>query len=330
VTISLAGQLSRYVMLRRLLPDLVISPRLFDRSLVRSLGGLSGWYSLRAVSGAVFAAIDVIIVGVVVGVVAAGIYAVGQRLAMLVANTLRPGVDVLFPHAAHAVGGGNRSELRATVATGSRIAVGIAFPVCLVTAVLARPAIRAWVGPGFDHAAIVVVLLGASTAVTAVTLVGATVILGSGDPKVPTIVTALAAATRVALGVALGRVYGIAGVALAALISAVIFNGMVMLVIVCRRFGMRPGAALLGVLRAHLPAIVCAGLVGAYLAVGPVGHFVDVHRRIPGIAVVVAGGLAMLVTYFSVFAFTGLARDERRSLFARVQRLHAGAPGELS
>ncbi|HEV2713556.1 MAG TPA: oligosaccharide flippase family protein, partial [Gaiellaceae bacterium] len=46
VAISLVGQLSRLLLARRLSADVTVAPRLFDRTLVRHLAALSGWFSL--------------------------------------------------------------------------------------------------------------------------------------------------------------------------------------------------------------------------------------------------------------------------------------------
>jgi hypothetical protein len=49
-------------------------------------------------------------------------------------------------------------------------------------------------------------------------------------------------------------------------------------------------------------------------------HFVDGHGRLAGLAAVVVAGAALLVVYCGIFAATGLERDERVLLRARLHR----------
>ena len=90
VAISLVGQMSRLVMVHRLLPWFRLSLRRFDRASSRRFSLATGWYSLAQVSQAVISLSDVLIVGAAAGVRAAAIYAVAQRLALLPLRVVQP------------------------------------------------------------------------------------------------------------------------------------------------------------------------------------------------------------------------------------------------
>ena len=122
------------------------------------------------------------IVGAVVGVAEAGIYAVGLRLSTLASSAISP-VTRSSPPRSATIGRGDADKLSSMVVTGNRVATGIAIPAALVTAVLARSALRAWVGPLYVEAALVVVLLCGSVIVQSTTATSKNVIMGAAEPR---------------------------------------------------------------------------------------------------------------------------------------------------
>lgn len=307
VALSLAGQFSRLVLAHRLSPAVSVSPRFFDRSLIRPLAGLSAWFSVATWARVVIQRLDVVVVGLVVGVTAAAVYAVGQKLALLAEQAILPLTRTFFPHSSELASRHSTRELGAAVQMGTRITLLVAGPLCLALAVFAEPAIRAWVGSGFDDAAIVVVFLAAATAVKALTQVAIQMLLGTGKARGPALMTGGEAVLNLALSVVLARTMGLEGVALATLIAATAVHLGVILPFACREFGIRTSSFVVAMLRAHLPSAAVAFLVAVALArVDP-----------EGIPAVTAAGAAVAAAYVLVFAAAGLEPDERRRLLAR-------------
>jgi O-antigen/teichoic acid export membrane protein len=326
VTVSFVGQLGRYVMFRRLLPDLRISLKAFDRHVVRSFARLSGWFSVADLLGLTLVTVDVVIVGALVGVVEAGVFAVGQRLATLAANSVSPVTDLLAPASAQSVGMGDIGRLRALVTTGNRVVMGVAIPVALVTAVLARPALRAWVGPLYEQATLVVVFLCAAAVTRASTQSSRSVLYGEAEPKIPTLIGTASAAVHIGLAVLLGMRYGIVGVASAAFISSFLFDFVAMSLFVSRRYRITIFSYLAQLGRSHLVPVLASGAVGFALAHGPLLHYVRTHGRVVGIVAVVVAGLVMLAVYLPLYAFMGLSAEERGTAVARVRvRMRRGS-----
>lgn len=317
VAISLAGQVWRYRLAKRLLPRLRIRPSSVDGRMARALAGPSGWFSLQQLNGLASATCDIVVVGAVVGVRGAGVYAVGQRLSNLASNLLTPATDVLFPHAADSVGRGETADLGGSVWTATRLAVGLAVPTCTILVVLASPALLAWVGPRYTSAATVTALLAGAIVVQGLTQPGVSVLSGMGVLRTPTLVGAGGVVFRVLLAVALGYRFGIVGVAAAALVASVITRSA-LFGIICRRFRFRPGVMLGRLLAAHgVPIAVACG--AAWLLWGVlVSHGVGGRASVGAIADVAATGLAMLVAYGAVLSRTGLDPLERRHLVARL------------
>jgi O-antigen/teichoic acid export membrane protein len=319
VGVSLIGQLARFVLFRRLLPELKISPKSFDRHLVRSFARLSGWFSLTQMVLLAVQAVDVVIVGAVVGVTEAGIYAVGLRLSTLASNAVTPITGVFAPAAGHTIGRGDAGKLSSMVVAGNRVAVGVAVPVALTTAVLARPALRAWVGPLYLQAAMVVVLLSAAVVVQSTTATSRSVFIGAAEPKIPTLIALGGLVIHVALAIFLGQRYGIDGVASGVLIASFLTDGVAMMLLTSRRYGVKVPSYLAFLARAHLLPAAAAVAVGLYLATGPLWHFVQTHARVVGVLAVIVAGLVILAVYFPIYTFTGLSPLERKSAFGRVR-----------
>jgi O-antigen/teichoic acid export membrane protein len=317
VVIGLCGQFARALCFIHLVPGLKVHPRHFEREVLRNLARPAGWF---AVGGFVTNFRDyarILILGVVKTVVTSGIFAVGETLALLGLKVQGPATQQFFPHAAGLMGRREEAGLSETMLTGSRIAVATTVPFCLVVAVLARPAIVAWVGPTYAGAAVGATLLAIAFGLDSLATIPRQVLMGSGNQRLPALIAVAAAAFEVVLLVVLGSLYGIAGAGVAALVSVVVIE-LGFTPMVCRRIGVPPFGYFLRQARAHVLPILCAGAVGWALSVGPVADFVAHHHRVAGIAVVAAAGTAVLVVYALVFVFTGLDAAERASVFRRL------------
>jgi O-antigen/teichoic acid export membrane protein len=302
VVLSLAGQLARFLIARRLLPGISISPRYFDRGRLRPLAGLSVWYALAETSTLVIARLDTVVVGLVVGVPEAAVYAVGQKLAFLAEQVIRPIVTTFFPHSSVLAARRDSAALRSTILTGTRVALAAAGPLAIALGLLAEPTLEVWVGPGFADAAVVVMFLAAAAAVSALARTGFLMLQGVGIARIPAAISGLEAALNLSLSVVLGQLMGLRGVALATLIAASVAQLGLLLPYVFRSFGLSPASFLGPILRAHVPAAAVALAVGWTITLAGPSGFVEV----------IAAGSAIVLAYLAALAVTGLSRDERR------------------
>ena len=309
VSLSLLGQLWRYLLIRRLVPGVTMSRRHFDRSMFRGFARLSFWYALGEVAHVVIFRIDTIVVGVVVNIQAAAVYGVGQKLALIAEKLVQPVVYTLFPHSSELAALDDREGLRSTLVTGTRISMGLAGPLTVTLAVMAEPAIRAWVPPSFAAASLVVVYLSAATAIKSLVQTGQTMLNGMGLARAPSIIVAAEAGLNLLLSIVLGQAMGIHGVALGTFLASAATDLGLLLPYMCRRLGMSVAAFLLPVLRAHLPGLVVS------LAVG----WAVTRAHLSGIGPVVVGGAAIGLAYLCVFYVTGLTADERAEITRKVR-----------
>jgi O-antigen/teichoic acid export membrane protein len=331
VAISLVGQATRYVLLRRLLPSLSISPSRVDREVVRSLASPAGWYSLSDSIDGFRDNASVLILGLVQNVATAGVFAVGEKLATLGTRLGNPLTDPFFPHAAALVGRGDDAQLGRAAHTGTRLSAGVTIPFCLVVAVFARPALIAWVGPSYEGATTAVVILAVAFGLRSFGATPFKILSGSGGQKLIALIGLAEIAAQITLTAVLGIYFGLTGVAWAVLASVVCVEFAVALPLVCKRLGTGMIQLVSPVIRTHLPALTVSAALGWFLSQGPVMSFASSHGRLASMGFVALAGLVVLCTYVIVFVVTGLDGDERRWAMSELRRRRRhGLPAAVS
>ncbi|MDX6691661.1 MAG: hypothetical protein QOG15_3118 [Solirubrobacteraceae bacterium] len=311
VALSLSGQFARYVLARRHVPGASISPRDVDRGMARRFTALSVWFFVLDMSKVVLVRLDTIVVGLVVNVAGAGIYAVGQRLTLALEQLIEPLTKSFFPHSSTLTATEDRDGLRRSLMLGTRLSLAIAAPIALALACLAGPLLHLWLGAGFEDAAPVVVLLSAAVTVAALTRTGLLMLQGAGHVRAPALITSGEALLNLVLSVILAQSMGLKGVALGTLIAAVVANLGCFYPYMCRQFGLPIRTLTASLVRAHAPALALAGGAGAAIVSAD-----------PGGVVVLAGAIAIAATYVGAFWFTGVSPEERhqiRNLIARAR-----------
>jgi O-antigen/teichoic acid export membrane protein len=320
VAISLMGQMSRLVMAHRLLPWFRLSLRRFDRAILKTFSLATGWYSLAQVAQAVINLSDVLIVGAFAGVRAAAVYAVAQRLALLPQRVVQPRSFLLFAKAGQLAARDNQSGLRDSTDQVVGFVRYLSIPAAIVLGFLAGPAVEVWVGPLYREAAACIGLLCIAAVVQAWGQAISLAISGAGRPRLASVLYAGEAVIHVGLGIVLSSRYGALGMAEAALIGAVLLEGMLMLPLVYRQLGdSLPRRALRTVRILGLPFVVTGGL--AYLVGrggGPLYAFVDSHIRIVGFVGVVAAGVALMIVFYALLLAT-FPGQERQVVLGRVR-----------
>ncbi len=302
LTLSLTSQLVRYAMVRRLTGGPPLRRRNVDRSLIKPLTSMSGWIAITDFAEMVINRIDPLVVGFIVGVGPAGVYAVGQKLASLAGRLTLPAVSMFYPHASELSISNDKRALREALLLGTRISLVIATPLTIMLAILAKPALVVWAGSGAAGAVNVVVFLVVAYLVVSVSQTGVFVLRGMGDVKIPARINLFEAALNLGLSIALCTWLGYEGVALGTLIAAVVTQLGILLPYICRRTETNLLWLLWQIMRAHaLPAALA-------LAVGFGLRSYGISGRMP----VVCAGAAIMAIYFLVAFVTALTSSERR------------------
>jgi len=279
----------------------------------------AGWFAVGSTAESLRDYAVVLVLGIVRNVSAAGIYAVGQNLATFGFKVQGPATQQFFPHAAALVGRADRSRLREATITGARISAGATIPFCLVVAVLARPALIAWVGISYTGAAVAAILMSSAYALDSLATMPRQILRGSGEQRFPALVSILALLVEVSLAVILGIDFGITGVAVAILTGTVLLE-LGSTPFMCRKLGLSTRELFAPLVKSHLPPILVAGALGVYLSVGPISNFVATHGRFANVGILALAGLAILAVYGILFSVTGLDREERSHFISRFRR----------
>jgi len=318
IVISLAGQFTRLVLFRRLLPNLKLSRRMVDWSLLRTYAPLSAWNAIGDFLESFLLYLNVLILSLVRNVGTAGMFSVGERMAMLGGKLSFPMSDAYFPHIAELSGKDDVVAVKEAAILGSRLVTGATIPLCLVTGILAQSALRVWVGPAFEGVTPAVRILTVTGALESMAIMMRTTLIGSAAPKVPALTVVAQTVVDVTLAVVLGIHLGMIGVALASLIATVVYVGT-LVPIACRKLTISPFSLFNGLARSHLVALVVAGAVGWSLS-RPLLTYVSSHGRFAGLGLLATTGVAILAVYLVIFVFAGLSRTERQSAVARLRR----------
>jgi O-antigen/teichoic acid export membrane protein len=314
--IAIAFQFVRWGMLRHIIPEARIRPRLIDTVRLRAAANISGWFLSYAVLQATLAACDVVIVGIILGVKPAAVYAVGAKLAKAADQSLDSLAVVFFPYASATVRNIEGGNLEDIVIDGARVTLLVGAQIALLLAVLAGPGIRAWVGGGYDTSAHVLVILAVSVGLASpVRTIGA-VMLGSGRMNVVCTVSVIEVVVNFTLSVTLAHLIGPVGVAVGTLGGILLVRLPGILIVGTRSLDVRVSAVVRGAIVPHLlPASACA----AVLLVG---------RTFTGYSFVGAMGLGILgvATYLSVYMATGATPGERQRAASVLHKLRASRP----
>jgi len=310
-SISVSFQLVRWAMLRHIIPRARIRPRLVDRLRLRAAANISGWFLLSAVLQATLAACDVVIVGIVLGIRPAAVYAVGARLAKAANQSLDSLAVVFFPYASATVRNRDPGGLKEIVVDSVRVTLLVGALIALLLMVLAGPGIRAWVGPGYDTSAHVLVILAIAVGLASPVRSLGQVLQGSGNLKVVCAVSGAEVVTNFTLSVTLAHVIGPVGVAVGTLGGVLLVRLPGILVIGTRAVGVRISSIVRGAIVPHIiPAAACAAVLLA-------------GRTLTGYSFggAVVNGLAGTVTYIGLYLALGATPGERRRAAGVVRNL---------
>ena len=299
---SIAFHGVRWAMLRRIFPEARLRPGLVDRSRLGLMARMSGWFVVNDVANTITSTSDLVVVSVIFGVRTAAVYAIGFKLAQVATNARGAFTGMLFPHASATARNEGPEALRAIAADGTRIGLLASLAPALILVMLASPGIRAWVGPGYEQSARVLMVLVAAFAVSSLVAPMASVLYGAGRIRTMSLIACANAMSNLGLSILLAHVIGPVGVAVGTLGGALLIWLPGVLIMGRRVLGVTP----LQLARTSVtPHILPAGAAAAVLF---------------ALRTVIAGSIAGLVltagaavaVYGAGYLLVGATRSERR------------------
>lgn len=146
--------------LRREFPGLRLRRAYVSKPAIRELVGVSWGNFLAHVASKVVLSADVVVVGVVLGAVNAGFYALASRLFAVTLGVASATNPFLLPAFAEAEGAGEVRRQRKLLLLALRAGTALALLVALPLVLLPDDLLAAWVGEGYRESAPLVAILG--------------------------------------------------------------------------------------------------------------------------------------------------------------------------
>ncbi len=205
--------------LRRELPELRIARRFVNRARLRTLTIFSSSNFLVHIAQKIVFSTDVIVVGIVLGSAASGVYSVPAKLFALVFGIGTAATSLMFPAFAELEGTGDslrqRRLLLVGLRAGSALMLLLALPLLLIPDLL----IHAWIGGGFQQSYAVLAILAGVLLVHQPIYVLTQFLIAVGQQRSIAIVSIATTLANLALSFALAWTWGIWGVAVSTLVT---------------------------------------------------------------------------------------------------------------
>jgi O-antigen/teichoic acid export membrane protein len=295
-------------------PLLRIRPSLFLWSRVHELTSFSVYISIIDWANKLNYSIDAVVIGAFLSPAYVAIWTVPQRLAEMVQRLTNQLNGVLFPVVVDSDAGQRPERLRAIFIQGTRLSLLSVMPLAASLVLLARPLIRAWVGPRFDEGIIVSQILITVAAVRVGNSTATTVLKGAGQHRLLAYSNAGAALSNVALSLLWIRHYGLIGQAMGTFVPVVFTSMFILWPAACRRVGIGP-------FRAFQEAVWPAVWPVVFMAAVMIPLRDALPQRLFAVALAAAVGSAC---YLIVFLALAVKREERQSYIAKAGELARG------
>jgi O-antigen/teichoic acid export membrane protein len=300
---SLLGHAARAVAIRRVAPGIHLTGGPGWEGMVQGVSVFSalsfGYESLRTL----FDNADLLLLGILAGPEAVGLFGVALTLASLISKGLQPVSGVLFPMASQMEALGRREESARLLEVGTRVNLALGLPIVTLLAVDGGEALRIWVGEGFQKSASILAVLALANLAAASSLAATTLLFGSGRVGALLRAEAFRYVMNLALVLLLYRWLGVIGAALATLFSILLVDLYLVTKRACPWVGLPPGAFLMksvaGPLLSGIPVVI---LMVAWKRLSP-----D-----PALPMLVLRWAACLGAFALVYAVSGTFREERR------------------
>jgi O-antigen/teichoic acid export membrane protein len=289
----------RWWLVRKLVPGVRLSPRLIDRKRLRGSARESGWFLLRDITDVVINQADLVVVGLILGIKPAAVYAVGLKLAQISRRAMKPLSQVFFPEASNLANNNQKHRLSLLLMDGTRVSLAVALPIALVLTIMAKPLLSAWGVSGdlrnyLGQAITVLVLLAGARGLTAITETAWWLLAGAGWIRVTAAVAVVESIVNLGSSIVLAKPLGPAGVALGTFIGLTCVGLPASLFLASRLTGVKFTTFLA---RSVVPQILPAAVVGLALLVGV---RIVPHERFLTLAMACIGFFAYLALYLVV------------------------------
>lgn len=292
-----------------------IAPAAFEGAVIKRMFAFGGWVQLSGIMVLINAETNVVIIAAVVGLSAAGLFDLGNRLARLVRVISFYANSAVFPVLARLDVEAGNEKVRALFTTATR---GMAFASVVAFCALAGSVptvLHLWLGsaaPRDNLVTLIVVMLGIGYCADNVASVASTILRAIGRPKLETFYQIVATGINVSLTLLLARRFGVPGI-LVGPVSGALISSVIFVRLIGRDFGF-PAS---GVVAPWLLPLAAIGALSAAAAYAVGGLFPHDPSRILALAILAAQMIAygaVIIVGFRVANLLDPADRERLRL----------------
>lgn len=222
IAVNVVMQMPAIWAVRRVAPEITLSPRVWDRAALRALLGFSTPLFVQQIAGRIGFHTDEIVIAALLPVSAVTPYSLSRRLAGVSQLLARQFVKVLLPVSAALDAAQDPERQRTLYLASTRLTLAICLPLALVAAVLGGPILALWVGGEYARFGGLVAILTVAIALDTALWPLAPILQGVGHPRRLALATSVAAVANLAASIALIGPLGLTGVALGSIVGAAI------------------------------------------------------------------------------------------------------------
>jgi O-antigen/teichoic acid export membrane protein len=205
------------------------------RARLHEVTSFSVFLLLIDIAGKINYSSDTVVIGAVMGPAAIAVWAVAARLVDITRMVTQIFSRLLFPTMVDSSTRNRLDQLRVLLVEGTRVSLATALPMATVTAIVAEPLVRAWVGPQFGGSVPVIWMLSIAVTVRMGTTTSRALLQGCGLHRLLAWQLIAFSVTNLLLSIVFARMFGLPGVALGTLIPLTFVSLFVFVPAACRR-----------------------------------------------------------------------------------------------
>jgi O-antigen/teichoic acid export membrane protein len=232
--------LIRWRVARRLLPSMKISPKFVNAESLREVVSFGIWNSVSAGSVRLISYTDALVIAAFMPVPAVAPFAIAANLRSYFDDIFVRAGFVFFPAVTELDARANQTGLKLLYLASSKLIFLGSVLLGSIAMFSAQDFFRLWVGhsyaepAGYPSIATVFYILIVASMISVSQRIGYQVLLGTRRVKLAALIFAAEGVSNLVISLALIRSYGLVGVALGTLIPAILFEGLLQPVLVCR------------------------------------------------------------------------------------------------
>ena len=237
---NLIDYLIRWRVAVRLLPAMKISPKLANRESLREVISFGVWNFVSAGSARLISYTDALVIAAFMPVAAVAPFAIAANLRSYFDEIFVRVGFVFFPAVTELDARGDQAGLRKLYLVSSKFMFLGSIVLGSIGLFSARDFFRLWVGSsyaeptGYPSVATIFYLLLVGSMIAVAQRIGYQVLLGTRRVKLLALLFAAEGVSNLLISLALVRSYGLVGVAVGTLIPAILFQGFLQPLSVCR------------------------------------------------------------------------------------------------